>query len=598
MKFCSLPIAVCLLTGGTLLGGDWIRVNSTNFELYTSSSDRRAREILTYFEQVRGLALKRFPNFLQDPLPVRLIAFSSDKEYKPYKLNGFAAAYYLPDHERDYIVMSNVGEDVFPVAAHEYMHLLVKHAKLNLPVWLNEGFADVNCMVQPKGDQLLVGVPFPGRVYELQNNKWMPLEVLTAVQHDSPEYNEKQRVGMLYAESWLLTHMLYLSDAYSPKFPEFVAAIARGSSTADAFKTIYGKSLDDVMKDLRAYMRGGKVNVMVMDVKLDKSVEKPVPQPAPEIDLRLTFALILQRGDKKAEAAAAYQQLEADFPAAWQTHQAIGNRAWEKGDYNAAREHYARAVALSPNDANVYFNYAKLLQGNASDREQLASALGKALELNPALSDARYLLGLTLYNMGRYARAVQELRELKKLTAEQPPHVFLALAYSYQKLKAPDAAKEAALNAKKYATTETDRASADQLLDYLDHVENRVAPALPAASGFEQAPDSDTRPTLRRRADAQDTNLQVRRELRRTVQGTLAQMDCLNGPARLHIDTRSGKVLLMIKDPQSVEIRGNDAGSLEFKCGALNVPVTIEYVPEFDKGAGTAGVVRILEVRK
>ena len=61
---------------------------------------------------------------------------------------------------------------------------------------------------------------------------------------------------------------------------------------------------------------------------------------------------------------------------------------------------------------------------------------------------------------------------------------------------------------------------------------------------------------------------------------------------------RAGKALLMIKDPQSVEIRGNDAGSVELKCGALNVPVSIEYTPEFDKKAATTGTVRVLEIRK
>jgi hypothetical protein len=86
--------------------------------------------------------------------------------------------------------------------------------------------------------------------------------------------------------------------------------------------------------------------------------------------------------------------------------------------------------------------------------------------------------------------------------------------------------------------------------------------------------------------------------MRTAVQGTLAQMDCLNGPARLHIETSSGKMLLMIKDPQSVEIRGNDAGSMELKCGVLNVPVAVEYAPEVDKGAGTVGLIRVLEVRK
>lgn len=577
-----MRVFVLFLVGLPLFSGEWIKVKSQSFELYTSSGERRARDILTYFEQVRGVALARFPNFLQDPLPVRLIAFSSEKEYKPYRANSFAAAYYLPDHDRDYIVMSNVGDDVFPVAAHEYTHLLVKHSKLNLPVWLNEGFADVNCMIQQKGDQLLVGAPFPGRVLELMNSKWMPLEVLTAVQHDSPEYNEKQRAGIFYAESWLLTHMLYLGDDYRPKFGAFVGAIVKGASAADAVREVYGKDLNGLFKDLQAYLKRGRVNVVAMNLKLEKTAEKPVAEPASDVDLRLTLALLLRRTTNKDEAIAAYQRLEADFPKSWEVHQAIGNAAWEKGDYNAARQSYAKAVALNPRDANVYFSYAKLLQGTAEDRKPLVDALTNAVRLDPTLTDARYLLGLTLYNMGHYGAAISELAQLKRISAEQAAPVFLTLAYSYQQLKAMPEARSSAVKAKQYAQSASDRTAADQMLEFLDQLENPTAP-----------------PRQKRAEEPGKTvTAAARQELRTSVEGSLVQMECLNGPARLHVLTQNGAIVLGIKDPQTVEIRGNDAGSVELACGKLNVPVAIEYIPEFDKTAGTTGVVRVLEIRK
>ena len=66
-------------------------------------------------------------------------------------------AYYTGDEQHDYIVMSDLATERTPAAIHEYMHLLVRHSGLKMPLWLNEGFADVYSTLQPRGGQIVLG---------------------------------------------------------------------------------------------------------------------------------------------------------------------------------------------------------------------------------------------------------------------------------------------------------------------------------------------------------------------------------------------------------------------------------------------------------
>ncbi|MGO4884351.1 MAG: hypothetical protein ACLP59_26545 [Bryobacteraceae bacterium] len=75
---------------------------------------------------------------------MHIVVFRSDKEFAPYAPNEVAAAFYLGAQDRDYIVMKNAASDEFPVAVHEYIHLLVKHTGIAAPpVWFNEGLAEL-----------------------------------------------------------------------------------------------------------------------------------------------------------------------------------------------------------------------------------------------------------------------------------------------------------------------------------------------------------------------------------------------------------------------------------------------------------------------
>ncbi len=160
--------------------------------------------------------------------PVRIVAVKNARQYDPYRINAFAAAFYTKGRYRDYIVLGDLDPDRLPIAIHEYMHLVVENSGIKLPVWLIEGWADVYSTLKPIGKKSMVGDLIPGRVRVLLQQKWLPFETLTSVSHDSPAYNEKDRASIFYAESWALTHLLYLSPEYSGNFNKFLLALNSG----------------------------------------------------------------------------------------------------------------------------------------------------------------------------------------------------------------------------------------------------------------------------------------------------------------------------------------------------------------------------------
>src|SRR5690349_8534110 len=124
----------------------WLKLKSSHFELYTTAGEKKGREAILYFEQVRDFFSKANPQSKSTAgwsAPARIIAFRSEKEYKPFWPNETAAAFYVAGYDRDYIVMQSAAPESYPVAVHEFTHLLVKHTGFEVPVWFNEGLAEL-----------------------------------------------------------------------------------------------------------------------------------------------------------------------------------------------------------------------------------------------------------------------------------------------------------------------------------------------------------------------------------------------------------------------------------------------------------------------
>jgi hypothetical protein len=271
----------------------WISLTTPHFEMYTTNTEKQATRALQAFEQVRYFFLQNSRNKQAPEGRVRIIAFSSEKDFKAYRPNAGTFAYYLRSRARDYIVMQDIEAAHSQSAVHEYTHLFVQHMKLELPVWLSEGLADLYSSLEPHGPQALVGRPLPSHHMVLAQQAWISWDVLFTVDQSSSYYNESEKMSIFYAQSWVLTHMLNLGPAYRTRFGGFLSAIAGGMSTSEALQKVYGKSTNEIGKDVNKYAHQTTVDGELFDITLPKSSLQPHVTELGEFDVQLALADLL-----------------------------------------------------------------------------------------------------------------------------------------------------------------------------------------------------------------------------------------------------------------------------------------------------------------
>jgi Flp pilus assembly protein TadD len=491
--------------------------------------------------------------------------------------------------------MQDIVSEHYPAAIHEYTHMIIEHTGLKPPPWLNEGMAELYSTLTPVGKKAAVGDIIPGRAQTLLNNKWIPLDALTSADRQSPLYNESNRAGMFYAESWALTHMLFFAPDYRPYFAKFVVAASSGKTMDEACQAVFGKRLQEVETGLRQYLRGERFYRVVFDIKLEKSAEDPDVSEASPFESGMVLADLLALTNKTKEALSAYQQLARDNPDKPDVEESLGYLAWQSGDHDAARGHFARALATGTKNAQMCFDYAMLSRGGADTVKNALPAFRQALDLKPDYAEARLQLGLMLVNTRDYPEAIAQLRQVKKVDPEQAQWFFPALAYAYFQTGDKEKARENAEFAKKWAKTPQQIEHADALLQSLESkkIVARTAPPgeqVPRMKRVERSEFqvAEARPPANPFV-AKDDQMSH-------VEGVAQKLDCSGKTARFHVLVGKTEMIFDIPDPDRVLIKHSDEMKHDFACGVQKAyKVSVDYAILPDSKNGTAGIVRGLE---
>src|SRR5206468_2517556 len=100
----------------------WWLAQDNHFQIYSHASGDSARSLLTRFEQLRTfwteVSIPGLGGLLPDPgVPLRVIEFSSAREYEEFQTHRAADAYYVASDGGEYIVLPPSAS--FGVSAHE-----------------------------------------------------------------------------------------------------------------------------------------------------------------------------------------------------------------------------------------------------------------------------------------------------------------------------------------------------------------------------------------------------------------------------------------------------------------------------------------------
>lgn len=599
-------IFLALLLSCTLFAETkWTKVESPNFTLYTLDGEKEARRAAQQFEEAH-LFFESIWRKLDRDKPIRIISFNaSNKAYEQMTMLKKSGAFYLGASDADYIVMRDLSAQSFPIAVHEYMHLVIRHAGLKIPVWLNEGLAEVYSTIterREKGrDQVLIGDLPPTHLPFLNSTSMFRLPELLAVDHTSKIYRGGDKdTNRFYAQSWALTHMLMLHKEYSPQFNKVLAVAEKELVTPQHLEAATGKSLEAIEKDLDRYIRQSMYRGFLYDTKL-KGKETAIRLGTLEAgeDELLLAGMKVYREDWK-DFAAPLETVAAQYPQSAFAYERLAILAQRQGNREKEEAALAKALELGSTSPYLVMRYARLNYEDEKSLPLATAALQRALDAYPDHIDVRIELSLAL---GRWKRAVQAYAitvPVTRVTPQKASRLFFARAYALYGSKKYDEALVEARKARSYAIEEHDKRNAENLTQSLESYQAAVSryaaaqtPAQTPQPTESASSEDPARPMLRRALEEPPREI-VTRPVEATLEEsvTFEEFDC--DQRIFTLKTKDGRIIrLYLEDPQKLEVRGTGSVTVDLTCGPQKKQhLQVSFFPVEDKQRKTVGLLR------
>ncbi len=375
----------------------WLRLDTEHFTLISNSSERNTQEVgadLEKFISVMGGLIGREP---ASPLPSTVFVFRNDKAFEPYKLlwegkPANVAGFFLNRTDGNLIAFN--GDQRLEAAGilyHELMHYVLNSNYSPLPVWASEGLGELYSTFEVDGDKVHVGKPVESHVFWLRDHPLIPLAELFETDVDSPTYNEGNRQGSFYAQSWLLIHYLLLSNDQQRRsqLMQFLDQSRRGIETEEAFRRVFATDYKALETELRKYARQSKFYYQTLPAPIELGeVASPRPLSRHEALCWLGDLLVSQpgRGDEAEEHFRAGLELQAD---AGECHLGMG-RVMEQGKrFREAEGHFRKATELAPESFVAWYHWGMLrIEASRSVDASTLAALQRSVELQPDFAPA------------------------------------------------------------------------------------------------------------------------------------------------------------------------------------------------------------------
>lgn len=580
--FGLLGVCVCAQTPAR-----WRLTRSDHFELYSQASDANARSSLIWLEQLRGFYLQK-TGLTQESLPaVRVIGFRTARDYEPYRLDAASDAHYIGTETRDYIVMTAADAGQFGIAAHEYAHSFLRAAGLRFPPWFSEGLAEFFSTVNIGAKGCTIGGDIPGRSQTLERQRWMPIAELVGLPADSSVRGNRDTAAVFYAESWALADMLVLSPEYGPRFGALIAALAAGTPGAQALPSVYGKSLDQISRDLHGWMAAKRAPAALPGIEVGDAAVG-ASEDVSQLQARAMLADMLLAAGELDRAAAMYKDLSREMPADASVSAALGTIALRTDDKESARREWKHAIDQGIADAKLCYEFAALGEMAGLPAEELRPALERAISLKPNFDDARYHLALVEKNSGDFEAALVNFRAMGAVAPARAYSYWIAVTDTLIQLDRRDEALSASKHALEHAANATDRRYAAQL-GYIAKTDVAVQFTTNKDGRMELE-------TTRVPHQTHDWNPFIEPgDKIRHVEGALREIDCSGSSTKFVVDTGAGTVTLTIADPGHVQMRNAPS---EFTCGVQQAAkVAVDYAVSANPGAKTDGLVRGVEFK-
>lgn len=272
-RLAALAGAMLIVAAPGQARADWLRAETEHFLVYSNGSERSLRDYAARLERFDAL-MRRVstlpPSEGLRKLPVYLVANARElREVQSDLPTGIAGFYQAGSSDIRAVLVRGREDDVL---LHEYGHHFMSH---NLPGgypgWFREGFAEyfATATVEGRG-RATVGYPNMGRLADLQQMSWIPLDELLRLRPQ--ELERRGQRAAFYAQSWLLTHYILADSDRLSRLQPYLEDVARGEDPVEALNTRFGLTPQTLTRNLRAYVAGSMRYAELVVPVLDPSM--------------------------------------------------------------------------------------------------------------------------------------------------------------------------------------------------------------------------------------------------------------------------------------------------------------------------------------
>lgn len=395
----------------------WFETRTAHFNIYSCAAPQEIYVLAARLEQFcEAYTLLAGANAVASP-PIVVVAFPNHESMKPFlplyqNKPGNIAGFFKRGSDENLIVLAaSGGHSAFTgmeVIFHEYTHLLFRRNARLWPLWFNEGMAEIYSTFQAAGRNAVIGGPIEHYLRLLSQQPLMPLPELFAVTHDSPQYNEGERQGMFYAESWLLTHFLMAGDVpgYKAGFGQYTDLLRQGQLPVEAFTNALRTSLSEMEAQLRRYLKRGRFEAIRLALPTNVSTAKALnARVITPVETYFILGDELLRIDRVDAAASYFEQARKLAPASPLPYEGLGLLAARRGEHAEALRDLKQSLARGSTSFLTHYTCAReryLLAADPQDRYaplkkdeamELRGELQKSIALMPNFGPAHELLG-------------------------------------------------------------------------------------------------------------------------------------------------------------------------------------------------------------
>lgn len=400
MRWVALFVAVlCVGCATTLESRGWIQVETAHFRLISDAGRREAVQIAQGLELLRalldrvGLAAR-----LEPRVPLLVYVFRDAAAFSHFRPRPGVESILLHQPEGSLLVVhSGAGVDARATALHEYVHFVLRNGEATqYPMWYDEGLAEFASTLVVRDDYAVVGtIPTRRARWVAYGSSFSLRSVMLA--EDSSEWPERA-LDRFHAQAWALVHFFHLSDRAGfpnrqPQMIRYIALLNRGVDPEQACQQAFQASFEELETELQHYLGQAELPYLGLTMEglevADAYRVRALPEPEKQ---RRLGELALALGEAgRDEARLWLGRWVASAPRDGRAHAALA-RASFPADRAAADAHFATALSLAGDDADVHRLYAESLLERATAAEtrdvavlvaQARRSFQRSIELDP-----------------------------------------------------------------------------------------------------------------------------------------------------------------------------------------------------------------------